>query len=100
MSTLVTGIVDQGEYKDIILKIDVIFSFLIRAAVVFGILVHYCECIAFDRAVNPDHNRSIAVCYKTGIGLNMKRDGVVNGSIQESFPIPVIDWLCMKMRQD
>src|SRR6476620_8801168 len=99
MSTTFTGVVDQCEYKAIIFKIDLIFPFLIRTAMFFSILVHYRECITCDHTAHPDNNLSIAICYKTGVGLNMESNGVINRSVQVSFPIPVIDRLCLKMRQ-
>ena len=40
-----------------------------------------------------------AICYKTGIGIKMESNCVINRSCKISFPVPVIDGLTLGVEE-
>jgi len=97
MSPALARIIDQCKCKTVAGKIDLILSLHVRATLLFRAIIHYSESVAGDFAVVMNHNFSFAICYETGIRINVKIGGIIDRVTDIRFPIPVVNGLGMEM---
>jgi len=64
-----------------------------------GVLVYHSKRIGSDDTAKTNHNLSVAICYKTGIGIKMESNCVINRSCKISLPVPVIDGLTLGVEE-
>jgi len=64
-----------------------------------GILVYQSKRIASDDTAKTNHNLSVTICYKAGIGIKMESNCVINRSCKISLPVPVIDGLTLGVEE-
>jgi len=60
------------------------------------VLVDQSERVAIDHAAHADYNLAFAICDKTGVGVKVKRNRIIDGSGKMGFPILVVDGLALR----